>query len=38
VPDRVRERLATYQRGLQQGRHRAVEPADSGVWWTEPTA
>ena len=23
VPDRVRERLATYQRGLRQGRHRA---------------
>jgi hypothetical protein len=29
VPDRVRERLATYQRGLRQGRHRA-EPADPG--------
>jgi hypothetical protein len=29
VPDRVRERLSTYQRGLRQGRHRA-EPADPG--------
>jgi hypothetical protein len=23
VPDRIRERLSTYQRGLRQGRHRA---------------
>jgi hypothetical protein len=23
VPDRVRDRLSTYQRGLNQGRHRA---------------
>jgi hypothetical protein len=26
VPERVRDRLATYQRGLQQGRHRAADP------------
>jgi hypothetical protein len=26
VPERVRDRLATYQRGLREGRHRAVEP------------
>jgi hypothetical protein len=26
VPERVRDRLATYQRGLAQGRHRAAEP------------
>jgi hypothetical protein len=25
VPERVRDRLATYQRGLRQGRHRAVD-------------
>jgi hypothetical protein len=25
VPERVRERLATYQRGLKQGRHRAAD-------------
>ncbi len=25
VPERVRDRLATYQRGLQQGRHRAAD-------------
>lgn len=25
VPERVRDRLATYQRGLQQGRHRATD-------------
>jgi hypothetical protein len=25
VPERVRDRLATYQRGLRQGRHRAAE-------------
>jgi len=25
VPERVRDRLSTYQRGLQQGRHRAVD-------------
>lgn len=28
VPDRVRERLATYQRGLAQGRHRAPGAED----------
>jgi hypothetical protein len=27
VPERVRDRLATYQRGLQQGRHRAADAA-----------
>ena len=34
VPDRVRERLATYQRGLRQGRHRAepVDPGDPAAW------
>ena len=26
-PERVRDRLATYQRGLRQGRHRAADPA-----------
>ena len=26
MPERVRDRLATYQRGLQQGRHRAADP------------
>ncbi|NMH99975.1 hypothetical protein [Pseudonocardia acidicola] len=46
VPDRVRERLATYQRGLQEGRHRATEPAppepastesdDVEAWWSKP--
>lgn len=29
VPDRVRERLATYQRGLNQGRHRAPGAGES---------
>lgn len=40
VPDRVRDRLNTYQRGLRQGRHRAAEPTtpDSDGWWAEPTA
>ncbi len=34
VPDRVRERLATYQRGLRQGRHRAepTDPGDPAAW------
>ncbi|MDT7617034.1 MAG: hypothetical protein QOF00_4481 [Pseudonocardiales bacterium] len=38
VPDRVRERLATYQRGLRQGRHRAdpapadADPGDPAAW------
>ena len=34
VPDRVRERLATYQRGLRQGRHRAdpIDPGDPAAW------
>jgi hypothetical protein len=27
APERVRDRLATYQRGLRQGRHRAADPA-----------
>ncbi len=27
VPERVRDRLSTYQRGLEQGRHRATDPA-----------
>jgi hypothetical protein len=31
VPDRVRNRLSTYQRGLRQGRHRAPGP-DSERW------
>jgi hypothetical protein len=31
VPERVRDRLATYQRGLQQGRHRAAEPGPTGA-------
>ncbi|MGH3615297.1 MAG: hypothetical protein ACRDRK_22415 [Pseudonocardia sp.] len=40
VPDRVRDRLNTYQRGLRQGRHRAAEPStpESDGWWAEPTA
>ena len=30
MPDRVRERLSTYQRGLRQGRHRAdAQQADA---------
>jgi hypothetical protein len=35
VPDRVRERLSTYQRGLRQGRHRAPGEEDGpepGNW------
>jgi hypothetical protein len=36
VPDRVRERLSTYQRGLRQGRHRAdpppSDPGDPAAW------
>jgi hypothetical protein len=40
VPERVRDRLATYQRGLRQGRHRAadapaapaVDPSESQAW------
>jgi hypothetical protein len=31
VPDRVRNRLSTYQRGLRQGRHRAPGP-DADRW------
>ncbi|MGH3565625.1 MAG: hypothetical protein ACRDRH_06255 [Pseudonocardia sp.] len=40
IPDRVRDRLNTYQRGLRQGRHRAAEPTtpESDGWWAEPTA
>lgn len=29
VPERVRDRLSTYQRGLQQGRHRAADAASA---------
>jgi hypothetical protein len=29
VPERVRDRLATYQRGLQQGRHRAADGSEA---------
>ncbi|WP_433283816.1 hypothetical protein ACQPZQ_22830 [Pseudonocardia sp. CA-142604] len=32
VPDRVRERLATYQRGLRQGRHRAPGAEEPDAW------
>jgi hypothetical protein len=32
VPDRVRERLATYQRGLRQGRHRAPGSEEPDAW------
>jgi hypothetical protein len=34
VPDRVRDRLSTYQRGLRQGRHRAPGPegTDAETW------
>ncbi len=37
VPERVRDRLATYQRGLQQGRHRAADGADAApeAWTAE---
>jgi hypothetical protein len=31
VPERVRDRLATYQRGLQQGRHRAADPTQEDL-------
>jgi hypothetical protein len=34
VPERVRDRLATYQRGLQQGRHRASDGSDASEAWT----
>ena len=37
VPERVRDRLSTYQRGLQQGRHRAADAApdsDGSEAWT----
>ena len=35
VPERVRERLATYQRGLQQGRHRATDgSSESADAWS----
>lgn len=34
VPDRVRDRLSTYQRGLREGRHRADTPdRDPGDVW-----
>ncbi|WP_214366925.1 hypothetical protein [Pseudonocardia sp. H11422] len=36
VPDRVRDRLATYQRGLRQGRHRAADPEPPQPAATEP--
>ncbi|HET6259402.1 MAG TPA: hypothetical protein VFE39_12190 [Pseudonocardia sp.] len=32
VPDRVRERLTTYQRGLRQGRHRAPGSDEPDAW------
>jgi hypothetical protein len=33
VPDRVRDRLSTYQRGLRQGRHRSPnEGSEYGDW------
>jgi hypothetical protein len=32
VPDRVRDRLATYQRGLRQGRHRAPGAEEPDAW------
>jgi hypothetical protein len=37
VPERVRDRLATYQRGLQQGRHRASDGSDAApeAWSTD---
>jgi hypothetical protein len=42
VPERVRDRLSTYQRGLRQGRHRAAEPQtdssgepSTGAWTAE---
>ena len=37
VPERVRDRLATYQRGLQQGRHRATDGSDAApeAWSAE---
>jgi hypothetical protein len=37
VPERVRDRLATYQRGLQQGRHRAADGSDQApeAWSAE---
>ena len=37
VPERVRDRLATYQRGLQQGRHRAADGSDAApeAWSAE---
>jgi hypothetical protein len=37
VPDRVRDRLSTYQRGLRQGRHRA-DPTTSGPTTSGPAA
>jgi hypothetical protein len=36
VAGRVRDRLSTYQRGLNQGRHRAAEPVDES-WWAKPS-
>jgi hypothetical protein len=38
VPERVRDRLATYQRGLRQGRHRAVDPAQADPAQAAPEA
>jgi hypothetical protein len=32
VPDRVRDRLSTYQRGLREGRHRAVGSEGDDDW------
>jgi hypothetical protein len=36
APERVRDRLATYQRGLRQGRHRAADPAATDPGPVEP--
>jgi hypothetical protein len=37
VPERVRDRLATYQRGLRQGRHRATDEPDGGEYYSSET-
>jgi hypothetical protein len=36
APERVRDRLATYQRGLRQGRHRAADPTATDPGSREP--
>jgi hypothetical protein len=35
-PERVRNRLSTYQRGLEAGRHRAADPEDEPSFQTDP--